>query len=137
MDHLITSMNSNFPSSLPLFHFPFFEIDYSQENFYVKMDESGSVLGGLQWGFIGFIYNWLLLSWINDHLFSPFIISYFFSIQTPHIFQNTVSPTCSLINVRTICMDLIALDLYTQSQIYFVFLRICRAWLFKRLFANC
>jgi hypothetical protein len=63
MDHLINFMNNNRYPPLPLSHFPlitnpftshihFFtpcsEIDYSQEIFCVKMDESGSVLGGLQ-----------------------------------------------------------------------------------------
>jgi hypothetical protein len=63
MDHLINSGNNNCSSSLPSFHFPlitnavtshihFFtpcsDIDYSQDNFCVKVDESGSVLGGLQ-----------------------------------------------------------------------------------------
>jgi hypothetical protein len=63
MDHLINFMNSNRSSSLPLFHFllitnpvtshihfftPYSEIDCSQENLCVKVDESGSVLCGLQ-----------------------------------------------------------------------------------------
>jgi hypothetical protein len=63
MDHLINSMNNNYSSSLPLFYFPlitnlvtshihFFtpcsDINYSQENLWVKVDESGSILGGLQ-----------------------------------------------------------------------------------------
>jgi hypothetical protein len=63
MDHLINLMNNNHSSSLPLFHFPliknpvtyhihfltpYSEIDYSQKNFCVKEEESGSVLCGLQ-----------------------------------------------------------------------------------------
>ena len=62
MDHLINFMNSNCSPPLPLFHFmlitnpshipysfftPCSEIDYSQENLCVKVDESGIVLGGL------------------------------------------------------------------------------------------
>jgi hypothetical protein len=63
MDNLINFMNNNRSSSLQLFHFllitnpvtshihffnPCSEIDYSQENLCVKVDESGSVLCGLQ-----------------------------------------------------------------------------------------
>jgi hypothetical protein len=63
VDHLINFMDSNRPSSLPFFslstnykprHLPysFFnpcsEIDYSQEDLCVKVDESGSVLCRLQ-----------------------------------------------------------------------------------------
>ena len=136
MDHLINLMNSNSLSSLPWFHFPlitnpitspfhFFtpcsEINYSQKNSCVKMDERGSVLCGLQCSFIGFLYSWLLLSLSNNHFLSPFIISYFRSIQTPHISQDPVSSLCSLINSKTICMDWIAWAWYIMSQIYFVF----------------
>jgi hypothetical protein len=72
MDRLINFMNNNHYPPLPLSHFPlitnpshipysFFtpcsDIDYNQENFCVKVDESGSVLGGLQWSFIGLLYS--------------------------------------------------------------------------------
>ena len=79
---------------------------------------SGSVLSGLQRGFIGFLYSWLLFSLSSDHFFSPFIISYFSSLQTPHISQDPVSPPFSLINSKTICMDWIAWVWYILSQIY-------------------
>jgi hypothetical protein len=44
------SFSSNYKSHHLPFHFftPCSEIDYSQENLCVKMDESGSVLCGLQ-----------------------------------------------------------------------------------------
>jgi hypothetical protein len=63
MDHLINFMSSNRFYSLPLFNFlltkntitflyyfftPYYEIDYSEENFSVKEFESGSVLCELQ-----------------------------------------------------------------------------------------
>jgi len=151
MDHLINLMNNNHHSSLPWFHFPlitnpitfpfhFFtpcsEINYSQDNLCVKMDESDSVLCALQWGFIGLIYSWLLLSLGSDHAFSPFIISYFRSTQTPQVSLNLFSPPYSLINSKTICMDWIAWVWYILSQIYFIFLKSCHVWLFKRLFID-
>jgi len=139
MDHLINFMNNKCYLPFPLSQFPLIVnpscIPYSFcslpvlilitiKIIFVLSGWSGSVLSGLQWGFIGLIYSWLLLSLSSDHLFSPFIISYFLSIQTPHISQNIVSPPCSLINIKTICMDWIAWSWYIMSQIYFVFLRV-------------
>jgi hypothetical protein len=48
----IISLSTNYkPLTYPIFSSfltPCSEIDYNQENFYVKVDENGSVLGGLQ-----------------------------------------------------------------------------------------
>ena len=123
MDHLINFMNNNHSFSLPLFHFllitnpiafpysfftPCSEIDYSQENFGIKAVESGSVLFGLQWCFIGFLHSWLLLSLSSNHVLFPLIMSCLSQYKPLTYPREPFFTPYSLINNKTICMDWIA-----------------------------
>jgi hypothetical protein len=146
MDCLINLMNnkhfspslSNFPLITTPWHIPYslcsppFLMLITAKRIFVLSGWSGSVLSGLQWGFIWLIYSWLLLSLSSDHFFSPFIISFFSPNTNPSRFLEHYFTLCSLINVRKNCMDWIAWAWYILIQIYFVFLRSFHAWLFKK-----
>ena len=89
---IIILFSANYkPLTYPIFILftPCSDIDYNHENLCVKWMK-WQCLEWIAVRFIGLIYSGLLLSLSNDHFFSPFIISYFHSIQTPHVSQNTV-----------------------------------------------